>query len=87
VKIFSESSGVGDGCGDGCGFAGSWLEICAAASANNAAMTRRPVVRFSQNIVGIGCLMPPKNERCHKEEQKAQNRKPAKFSEPEPGRR
>jgi len=56
VKIFSVSSGVGDGDGEGSGFAGSWLEICVAASANKAAMTKRPVVRFSQHIVGIGCF-------------------------------
>src|SRR5678816_4457756 len=74
VKIFSVSSGVGDGSGDGFGFAGSWLEICVAASANKAAMTRRPVVRFSQHIVGIGCLMPRKSERCHKKAQKAQKK-------------
>src|SRR5678816_2910657 len=64
VKIFSVSSGVGDGSGDGFGFAGSWLEICVAASANRAAMTRRPVVRLSQDIVGIGGLMPGKGLRC-----------------------
>src|SRR6185369_1554123 len=61
VKIFSVSSGVGEG--DGFGFAGSWLEICVAASVNKAAMTRRPVVRFS-HIVGIGCLMPGRSLRC-----------------------
>jgi hypothetical protein len=65
VKIFSVSSGVGDGFG----FAGSWLEIRVAATANKAAMTKRPVVRFS-HIVEIGCLMPRKSERCHKKAQK-----------------
>src|SRR4026208_2377445 len=76
VKIFSVSSGVGDGDGDswgeGFGFAGSWLEICVAASANKAAMTRRLVVRFSLYIVGVGGLRPQKSERCHKKAHKAQ---------------
>jgi hypothetical protein len=64
VKTLTESSGVGVGVGEGRGLAGSWLEICVAASAKIAAMTRRPVVRFSQNIVGVGCWMPGRNLRC-----------------------
>ena len=59
VKTLTDSSGVGDGDGDGCGFACSWLEICVAARDNRAAMTRRPVVRFGQNIVGIWVLDAP----------------------------
>src|SRR6185437_4919587 len=66
VKTLTDSSGVGDGSGDGRGLAGSWLEICVAARDNRAAKTSRPVVRFSQNIVGIGCLMPGAPVRCLK---------------------
>ena len=54
VKTLTESSGEGDG--DGRGLEGSWLEIRVAASANKAATTRRPVVRFSQHIVEVGFL-------------------------------
>jgi hypothetical protein len=76
VKTLTDSSGLGDGEGEACGFAGSWLEICVAASAKTAAITRRPVVRFSENIVGVGGLMLPKTERCHKKAHKAQNTLP-----------